>query len=52
MTRKHFIEAAEIIKAISKKKERERTAYRFATMFRKFNKRFDSAKFFRACNVK
>ena len=49
MTRKHFKEAAEIIKLISDPEERKRSAVRFATLFRKSNPRFDSDKFFRAC---
>ena len=52
MTRKHFVEAAKIISDISDVSERKRTAVRFATLFRKFNDRFDSSKFFKACNVK
>ena len=52
MTRKHFREAAEIVKSIRYLKERKKTAVRFATLFRRFNKKFDSVKFFRACGVK
>jgi hypothetical protein len=51
MTRKHFRAAADIIKCISDPDERKRTAIRFATLFRQCNNRFDSDKFFRACEL-
>lgn len=51
MTRKHFREAASIIKGISDPDERKKTAIRFATLFRQANPRFSSDKFFRACEI-
>lgn len=51
MTKKHFEEAARIIKDIANDQERHKTAIRFATLFRQFNPRFDSGRFFRACGV-
>jgi len=52
MTKKHFIEAAKIIRDIKPKRTRAWTATKFATLFRKCNDRFDKKKFFEACNVK
>jgi len=52
MTKKHFVEAAKMISRIRDKRERKRSAVRFATLFRKFGKRFDSERFFIACKVK
>lgn len=51
MTRKHFREAANIIKDIINIDERKRAAIRFATLFRQFNPRFDNNRFFSACEV-
>lgn len=51
MTKKHFIEAADMVKSISDERERKRTATLLATFFCKFNSRFDSSKFFTACDV-
>jgi len=51
MTRKHFREAADIIKSIVDLGDRKKTAVRFATLFRISNKRFDAIKFFKACEV-
>ncbi|KKM89340.1 hypothetical protein LCGC14_1249590 [marine sediment metagenome] len=51
MTRKHFRVATRIVSLIPDKDERKRTAVRFATLFRQFNDRFDSGKFFRACKL-
>ena len=52
MIKKHFVEAAKIVSGISNDQERKMTAIRFATLFRKFNERFDNDKFFKACKVK
>ena len=51
MYKKHFEEAARIIRDISNKNQRKATAIRFATLFRKFNSRFNQTRFFKACNL-
>lgn len=51
MTRKHFKEAARIIGGIKDLEERATVAFKFALMFRSFNKLFDPERFFKACGV-
>jgi hypothetical protein len=51
MTKKHFLALAEAIREIGNQQERRRAAETVAQVCRRFNGRFDSGRFFRACNV-
>lgn len=51
MSRKHFIQLALAIKAISNEGERRRTAELIATVCQSSNPRFDRARFLAACGV-
>lgn len=53
MTRKHFEEAAAIVRGAIVKGERERRvlADGFATLFSRFNPNFNRARFMKACGL-
>lgn len=52
MTRKHYIKFADAISKISDAEERASVAQTVALVCAEDNPRFDSAKFYAACNVK
>lgn len=52
MTKKYFIQAAEIISNISNKKERKVVANHFANFFAQTNDRFKRDTFLEACEPK
>ena len=49
MSRKHFQLIADVVKNISDKNERERTAQEFVGRLQAENPRFDTARFLKAC---
>lgn len=51
MSRKHYIEAAAIIKSISNPTTRAYVATEFASMFKRDNSNFDRARFLTAAGV-
>lgn len=51
MSRKHYIAAAEVIRAESFGESRRRIAEAFAAMFAADNPRFDRARFMEACGA-
>ncbi len=53
MTRKHFIELAELVKSMYvDEDERRRLASQLAGFCAQFNDRFDRGRFIRACGIK
>jgi len=51
MSKKHFNALAEAIREIANRQERKRAAETVAEVCQRFNSRFDTGRFFRACNV-
>ena len=51
MTKKHFEAFAEAIRTITNCQERQRVAEMIAGVCQQSNGRFDTRRFFRACNV-
>lgn len=51
MTRKYFEVAAKIIRAISNREERRRSALLFAKLFAECNERFNEERFIVACEA-
>lgn len=51
MTRKHFIQMANIIKANQDLSVRKQSAEDFARMAKQANPRFDKEKFLKACGI-
>lgn len=51
MTRRHFVERAQVIARIEDPEERKTEAYKWAQIFGSENYRFDLDRFLKACNV-